>query len=207
MLEASIEGLNQRGFIEINGIAERKEAEALMASLPEVRPFNGHLWFELTPKRREDASRGSFSAQHGFGTFPLHTDTAFWNKPARYAAFLSEVASSASTLVLPACHTKRLLDEHKPNNPIFTRESISGVSYATPWFGPDSQFIRFDPRYMKPANSAAEDFITAVEREFDEVIRIEWMLPKLLILDNWRVLHGRESVEDSSRKLTRQYRG
>lgn len=195
------------GFVEIDGVQSIEHALKLTSGLGSVRPLNGNYFQTLKPTNQQSATSPSFSRTHGYGRFPLHTDTSFWRVPARYVASYMTEASSTATVVLPSLPTRELMLRHMRLNPIFVRRTTSGASYSSPWFGADSEFIVFDTCYMKPANSAAADFRDAVEACFEHSISITWPGLKMLIVDNWRAFHGRKRADDGNRTLHRFYRG
>jgi hypothetical protein len=68
-------------------------------------------------------------------------------------------------------------------------------------------FIRFDPGCMTPTTKDGEKALAVFARQAwpGHVETFHWKMGKILIIDNWRVLHGRGNVvrPDSDRKLLR----
>lgn len=60
---------------------------------------------------------------------------------------------------------------------------------------------------MRPANHAAVEFEERALHCATYAIRCAWTGAKALIIDNWRLLHGRDECVDGSRVLYRFYRG
>lgn len=195
------------GFVEIDAIQSVQATKQLTSHLGRIRLLNGQNIQALTPRARGLAQSPSFSQNFGYGRFPLHTDTAFWEVPARYVVLYMPEASNVDTVVLPSSAIRELLLRYKRLNPIFVRKTVSGHRYSTPWFGPDSNFIVFDPCYMRPANKAALHFCETVEEYFDHSKKVTWTGSKMIVLDNWRTLHGRMSAQSDDRVLFRFYRG
>ena len=181
-------------------------AEQLTSHLGPIRPLNGNKIQTLTPRSQEVARSPSFSRKFGYGKFPLHTDTSFWREPARYVVTYMSEPSSSDTVVLPLALTREIILRYKYLNPVFVRHTVFGTNYSSPWFGPESEFIVFDPCYMKPVNKPAEKFCETFEDYFKKSTKIAWNGSKILIIDNWRTVHGRQPVSHENRFLCRFYR-
>src|SRR4051794_6145768 len=73
------------GWQFVSNISSRDDLIKLAQSLGRPRPsLTGSIVKELRPVAKHAAQRLTLSATYGLGTFPLHTDTAFWPVPARY---------------------------------------------------------------------------------------------------------------------------
>ena len=61
---------------------------------------------------------------------------------------------------------------------------------------------------MKPINDDAKLFVQELENSVSKAVPIQWIGNRLVIIDNWYVLHGRKAVDsaDFDRKLFRFYR-
>jgi hypothetical protein len=199
--------LDEFGYVEIEGSQDAETALSITTHLGNLRPLNGEVLQIVEAKAASEATTNSFSHRVGYGAFPLHTDTAFWPKPARYIIFQMSQPSATPSVVLPANLTQQLFSSFRASNPVFTRETTSGVSYSVPWLGTNLDCVFFDPCIMRPVNKAAVQLVRAIDAEFDQSIPIEWSGDKVLVVDNWRALHGRGAAMASKRKLTRFYRG
>lgn len=58
---------------------------------------NGNIVQKVRAKQSGTGIRESFSYCFGLGKFPWHTDTAFWNIPARYIILSSQMSSMCPT--------------------------------------------------------------------------------------------------------------
>ena len=61
---------------------------------------------------------------------------------------------------------------------------------------------------MKPANKSARNVLSIIDEKLNDISinKVLWNEPKIFIFDNWRILHGRESVKnDKTRTLKRIY--
>lgn len=199
--------LSNHGYAELCEILSIEEAVAATSMLGEIIPLNGQVNQKLIPLTRDVATSPSFSKRYGYEAFPLHTDTVFWMKPARFAVFFMESASRTATRVLESQDTEKLINIARRNNPIFIRQTIGGPIYSRPWSEENGGCVIYDPCYMQPENRAAKDFEGAAHNISARAKRIIWSGAKALIIDNWRVLHGREICNDDNRVLFRFYRG
>lgn len=143
----------------------------------------------------------SFSMTYGLGSFPLHTDSAHWPLPARYI-ILRDIGDShdRGTTVT----NRQTFLSYFPNDT--HRRALWKVSGVYGSFMCSivnwvqrSQFIRFDPLCMRPANEAAAEAIVALkEKEIPSSV-VNWTRGKTLILDNWNALHGRDAAHGDDR--------
>ncbi len=199
--------LSINGHVELFDVQNIEEAIRVTSQLGAVIPLNGHALQKLVPRDREVATSTSFSKKYGRTAFPLHTDTAFWVKPARFAVFFMLDVSQTATQVLSLQDTQELINLAKRSNPIFIRQTVSGPVYSRPWSEEIGGCALYDPCYMRPVNRAATDFENVVKKMSAQTHRVTWTGRKALIIDNWRVLHGREGCDNTMRILFRFYRG
>lgn len=202
-----ISALSTRGYAEITDVHNTEHALRATEMLGRVIPLNGQPVQKLVPKDKETATSQSFSKRHGRGFFPLHTDTAFWTKPARFVVLFSSSKSQTATRVLPLQRTQELMAYARRTNPIFQRLTVSGPIYSQPWIDDIGCCTLYDPCYMRPANHAAKEFAARTLESATYTERIAWTGAQALIIDNWRLLHGRDDCGDDNRVLYRFYRG
>lgn len=202
-----LSALSTSGYAELSDVHDIEQALLVTAELGCVVPLNGQAVQKLVPKVEAEATSQSFSKRHGRGLFPLHTDTAFWARPARFVVLFASSKSPTATRVLPLQHTQDLMAAARGRNPIFQRQTINGTIYSHPWIDDIGCCTLYDPCYMQPANHAGVDFVAATLESAAYVRRITWTGTNALVIDNWRVLHGRDDCDDDCRVLYRFYRG
>lgn len=202
-----ISELSTRGYVQLHGVQSIEHVLSVTECLGPLLPLNGEGVQRLIPKDKEAAQTNSFSRRHGRSAFPLHTDTVFWSEPARFVVLFSSVISHSATRVLPALDTDDLIASARRRNPIFLRKTIKGVVYSHPWGNTTECNALYDPCYMSPANRAAHAFQAATFRLAERSHVLRWNGATALVIDNWRVMHGRESCNDDNRVLYRFYRG
>jgi len=207
--------------LEENGWAEVHSAFSDYELIDYVKIFghiknhpNGNIIDELRPKTKSLALKKSFSYHFELGIFPFHTDTAFWHLPAKYIVLYSDIKSSAATTLI---NFNTILDKANSNFKQLLKDSIflektPKTAFYTKLLNrySNSSFIRFDPNTMSPLNKEAKEIYKTINEIVSKTspYRVEWNTPKLVIIDNWNCLHGREEVNtvtDSNRKLKRIY--
>lgn len=160
---------------------------------------------QISPVAAENAPPNTLASRFGFGSFPLHTDCAHWRVPCEY-------------IVLQCVAPGR---GRRPTLFLDARDLESGVDWgAGVWStGMLKPFLcsireqrtrsawRFNPECMRPCSQRARK-----ERDLMHELLAkrapnehQWDAGDLLVIDNWRVLHGRgaASVADPDRILVR----
>lgn len=202
--------LEAHGWVRISGIKTDASLLEVAGQLGTVIAGDGPIK-RLRPLRQQEARKGTLSARHGAGPFPLHTDTAFWPRPARYLVmrvvgdcrrpttlvpFSLLFASDAQLQRLAAQSTWRI-------------RTPAGQHYVSMEFRSDGEVgWRFDAQCMFPMNRAARE----VAKTFGRTPRVEthalaWTEDSALIVANWKTLHGRGDAppEERLRELHRIY--
>ncbi|MHB8392069.1 MAG: TauD/TfdA family dioxygenase, partial [Acidobacteriaceae bacterium] len=171
----------------------------------------------LRPRRLEEAPRNIYSGNYGLSEFPLHTDLAHWYVPPRYLALRCIVgASNVDTLLLDG----RLIEKEigrstlrrtlaQPRRPLNGRLPLLRILEEPQKLG---ALIRWDSLFIRPASDASTDTFNRIQVVLREalVIRVTLTSPgDTLIIDNWRMLHGRSSVprDGLRRHVERAYLG
>jgi L-asparagine oxygenase len=170
----------------------------------------------LIPRDTSASIKNQYSDNFGMSEFPLHTDLAHWARPPRYfilraltgSSFVPTTLLDGSAVIAAVGHSTfrralalpRRWRRSKPHCllPLAFREN-------------DVFGLRWDSLFLIPANSAALEvasvFSTATWKkpEFHKVALTD--SGDTLIVDNWRVLHGRGRIppSETSRALERIY--
>lgn len=157
----------------------------------------------LKPRNEREAPKSHYSGVFGLQEFPLHTDLAHWAKPPRYFMLRCIYGTAdVATRLLPASAIVSAVGDAVLRRALVKPRRSSRYGSAgllTLAFSLDPTFgLRWDSLFLKPMNSAAHDvmdFMNRDERTWDELK--ELLLQRLgdtLIVDNWRMLHGRSHV-------------
>jgi hypothetical protein len=84
------ETIEDRGWASIPGVNGASDLLQLAMSLGKpVENARHELISELRVATSAEARPSTLSATFGTGTFPLHTDTAFWPNPAKFLVMLA----------------------------------------------------------------------------------------------------------------------
>jgi alpha-ketoglutarate-dependent taurine dioxygenase len=169
----------------------------------------GGLCDVLLPTESNVAKSHSLSKVYTVGEFPIHTDTAHWLKPCRFVilACVSPGSARRPTLLLD---TRRLpLNEYQSSLLRSTPLRITNGrnSFFSTILAKGRPFVRFDPGCMTATTCEGSKALGVLARQnWPEYIEIiQWEVGTVLVLDNWRVLHGRGHADcpDFDRSLLR----
>lgn len=163
----------------------------------------------LSPTMAAVASKRSLSRRWGIGEFPFHCDTAHWTVPCRYivlGCFSSGSGARPTELLdtfdLALGRPEIDLLRHTPFRVVNGRKSFFDSIMSR-----SRSFVRLDPGCMEVICSDGEVALSMFEKTRLKTLteEIHWTKGRVLILDNWRILHGRgeSSMDDSDRVLHR----
>lgn len=137
----------------------------------------------------------SLSSKYKKDGFPLHTDTAHWPTPCRYIVLgcLQQGESQRETHLIDfrkvqVSDEDRLCLMTEPFKILNGRRSFYGTILAE-----NRPFIRYDPGCMSPTSLRGEKALDVFspQRTAHVKISIGWFEGKIVVIDNWRVMHGR----------------
>ena len=176
-----------------------------------IKSRSGESTETIAPKGEGAARVTSLSHRFGLGALPLHSDTAHWTLPSRYIILACSETGSVPTPTL-------LVDAHDPgfsdHECLLLRSSTflvrnGGRSFYASIFDRRRQFVRFDPGCMEPVTDSSTTAMQlyGIQRQQNRVISHDWNEGHVLIIDNWRMLHGRgnDAPADPERRLIRVY--
>lgn len=208
--------LELRGWTRIANVGSSDDVLALASRLGTPLPSaNGDLMKKLSVVPTEEGAPSSLSAQFGTGAFPLHTDTAFWSRPARYLLMRVDGDKRRPTTILTF---RRVLDgcSERVKQLIGTTSwklrTPSINTYCSMQFRLENTVgWRYDRQCMSPANRAAREVDEAIQAAFATLRpeEIDWSESGLIVVSNWAALHGRGSgpIDEGERILERLYVG
>ena len=169
----------------------------------------GTLVEEVVPRTTSTAYAGSLSDKYGLGALPLHTDTAHWPTPCRYLVIgCADPGPKPTPTILLDLRQMRFskMEASACDSAVFLirngRHSFYGHLRER-----DRSFFRVDPGCMTPLTSDGEIALKAFEISRNErrLHRHNWNAGEILVVDNWRVVHGRGGRQrtEHGRKLLR----
>lgn len=170
----------------------------------------------LKPQEVAQAPPNTYSGTFGKAEFPLHTDLAHWAVPPRFLALRCIRGSeSVKTRLFDAkalineggnSHLRRVLVQ--PRRPMRSTRQLLHIleKYAAA----ETYFLRWDSAYLVPATSRSKSAFEALTEYFARTTTNSVILAEqgdTLIIDNWRILHGRAEVPigAASRHIQRAY--
>ena len=170
----------------------------------------------LKPSRESDSSQNRYSGTFGLGEFPLHTDFAHWLYPPRYLMLRCiHTLSTTLTKLLPTTALESMLTIETFRNALVRprHRSSDGTICLLPLTVSLDRVsgCRWDPLFLVPMNIYALKLSNAMRRhQWDHSKLVTLTLSEVgdtLLIDNWRMLHGRGSVSNNNlcRVLERIY--
>ncbi len=158
----------------------------------------------LTPTQANHSERRSLSAQYGLGEFPLHTDGAYQPQPPRLVVLYCAHDQGGRPTRLFRWDDAEWTAERRSD---FDREVFffrnGRRSFVDTITAPSRHFVRFDAGCMLPATRGAARLLAEVRAQSDNwhMSTVDWEPGRTLVIDNWRVLHGRGPAAATGRRL------
>jgi len=172
------------------------EVHAVARLLGEVIPGRGRAAVErVIPRMPSTAYAGSLSSRYGLASLPLHVDTAHWPTPCRYLVMACEAVGPVPTPTILLDRRKVQLSKAEDaacRQAVFLIRNGRRSFYST-MLQEDRPFLRIDPGCMSPLSETGKLALAVFQAERHEGIchRHEWKTGEILVIDNWRLLHGR----------------
>lgn len=197
------------GVGDISNLSEELLRVGKLLGEPSVQRKSVGVVQELIPTTPNRGFQSSLTAKYSTGSFPLHVDTAHWLTPCRYLILgcLDEGDSGRDTVIVDFRNIK-LTDKERsillqtPFKITNGRNSFYGTILSK-----DRDFIRYDPGCMTQTVKVEIDIerIFSYERTAEIQSKVRWKTGKIVVIDNWRMLHGRceKKTEGTERTLYR----
>ncbi|KJK04648.1 hypothetical protein UB44_03340 [Burkholderiaceae bacterium 26] len=164
----------------------------------------GALMELIRPQTANDAHPRSLSARYGMGEFPLHVELSHRPRPCRYILLgcIEPGTLSVPTLLLDWWSLDFTHEELDllGNAPILVRTGRR--SFYSTILSSDRAFLRYDPACLEAVDERGEAALELVEQRLAAGLPDVhyWRRGDILIIDNWRVLHGRGVSELGSER-------
>lgn len=194
------EAVRERGWLHLRatGTQNNLAAEALKLALQLGDPMAGREGGPietLAPLPIENANINSLSMQHGLGAFPLHIDGAHLPQPPRFILLAcARPGLSPIPTVLARFRDLRLhhAERHQCESAAVLIRNGRQSFYST-ILDRSRPFIRFDQGCIKPMCLDGKQALKAIALRAAETgpTAFDWQAGDILVIDNWRVLHGR----------------
>ncbi len=171
---------------------------------------------ELSPTISHEATPNTYSGNFGLGAFPLHTDLAHWAMPPRYLMLRCAIGDpDIQTQILDSLPLVTAVGSSalvrclvRPRRPV--RGALQLLPVRQYLAEPKQYLLRWDSIYLQPSNEYAQAIFQQIKDWLGSTqagAQVFVNKGDTLLLDNWRMLHGRSSVPDStsSRRIHRIY--
>ena len=178
--------------------------------LTDLAPNLGRIWDKIpnhsahaiTPEHKIVATPNTYSGNYGLDEFPLHTDLAHWRMPPKYLVLRCRTGNpNVATLLLDgnsivAHCSKAILAKAlvEPRRPLFKRIPLLRIyEQSDDCMG----LLRWDSLFIQPASRNGKKGYDQVKQFICDSESVSIFLQNpgdTLIIDNWRMLHGRSSV-------------
>lgn len=208
--------LDRAGFALLRDFAPELESAVAFRLLGEVDSLEGFASVQyLTPKIEEGSTPNTYSGNFGIADFPLHTDLAHWAVPPRYLALRCVIGSKGvTTRVLDGKLIENSIGRHRllrtlvqPRRRLAGGKHLLRLLDMVPAEG--TERMRWDPLFLRPANDVAAEVLNEVRNALMVIVPEEVNLyapGDTLLIDNYRMLHGRSPVPPHSvRVIARAY--
>lgn len=168
---------------------------------------NGAVIEPIIPRPIEAAEERSLSAVYGLSELPMHMDTAHYLRPARYLLLgcVNPGHSGTQTRIAPISALKFSPSELSLLGSTAVLVRTGRRSFYSTILDNNRPFLRYDPGCMEPIDARGEQAMHIVSDSISriEVIRHEWRRGEILLIDNWKMLHGRTATAADDRLLLR----
>jgi hypothetical protein len=208
--------LAEHGYVLIKENMPRQETVESLKQIGKIeKPPNVDEKQTLTPLPSFNSTPNTYSGNYGHAEFPLHTDLAHWQVPPRYLALRCIVGTeSVSTRLLDSrkivlrfgrnelrrilVHPRRAVDGRRPLLRVLDTPTKTGESF------------RWDTLFNQPTTNFSENMISEIVQLLTVLDEERICLASngdTLVIDNWRMLHGRSAVAQNAtqRKIERVY--
>jgi hypothetical protein len=172
------------------------EVISLAEALGEIVPGRNRQRVEhILPQDFRTAHAGSLSQKYGLAPLPLHTDTAHWTVPCRYLVMACvEPGPEPTPTILLDSKVISLTEREAAacSSTVFLVRNGRRSFYGS-IINQDRPFVRFDRGCMEPISPEGAKIGDAFShaRNANKTYRHDWQRGDILVLDNWRMLHGR----------------
>lgn len=209
--------LRSIGYSHLPSHLPRNSTEDIVRSIGTTASLgkSGSPIHQLRPKSTEASTPNTYSGIYGHNQFPLHTDLAHWRFPPRFLILrcIKGFEAVPTLLVdgLQAIHgvgrsilSRALVRPRRPINGSFPLLRLYDRQQG------DRGLLRWDEVFIGPASPAGEVGVTKLGECLARLEPIRVSLATqgdTLIIDNWRVLHGRSPIPPAcqERVLERAY--
>lgn len=218
-LATTREQLSAEGYVFLPKFAPELPPRVAFSWLGSIDSVEGLAEIQvLTPQTETASTPNTYSGNFGTSEFPLHTDLAHWAVPPRYIALRClSGTKSVTTSVLDSLGVVQAVGREtlrmaivQPRRPLKNGKHLLRLLEKP--INVNSDRIRWDTIFLKPSNEFAAATVAGVRDALRHAQPVQFTLRDpgdTLVLDNWRVFHGRSPVssDELQREIARAYLG
>jgi alpha-ketoglutarate-dependent taurine dioxygenase len=154
-----------------------------------------HKYKKLIPKAKAEVKYFSLSLAYGLKEFPLHTDGAEYKIPPRFLVLRALSTSLTATYIADSISISNNINLCNTKWSVKTKDEIIETKLYELHPKYNINIIRFNRLSMKCVEGDKLIVYKAIDNL--NVIPIFWSKNKTIIIDNWRVLHGRQNIVEN----------
>jgi hypothetical protein len=143
----------------------------------------------------------TLSARFGTELFPLHSDYSLSAIPARYVTLVSPSARPTATLIYDTRPLLSVFGEQFLKRALYKSEGSKRTFYSNLVSQVDGTYMfRYNEMTMIPQNDEAKQVSSFLATCSEHSLKVNWQEYYAVIIDNWRVLHGRDNLNYSGKQ-------
>ena len=156
----------------------------------------------LIPREKSVEFSNQYSGEFGLKNFPLHTDLAHWTRPPRY--FMLRCIQGSPKVSTTLCPTASITSTFGRSRlqtalvkPRKTGRYVKSILLNLAFSPEVKSALRWDSLFLTSMNNDAHEFRRFMSELGSQFIEERVVLANLgdtLLIDNWCMLHGRDSV-------------
>ncbi|WP_020565897.1 Fe(II)-2OG oxygenase family protein [Methylosarcina fibrata] len=210
--EEIIQRVRSTGYAVIRRLAPRLSTEQVALKLGSIMDVSSNLpgvpIVQILQPRKPDARlMNQYSGTYGIEEFPLHSDLAHWYLPPRYLMLRCKVgAKDVETKLISYSAIVSAIGERTLKQALVVPRRKSNGQKICPlpvFFCQDGSWgIRWDFLFLSPLNDSAKrtfEVFASHSWHDEEIISVNLLQSgDTIIIDNWRMLHGRSAVPEGS---------
>lgn len=210
--EEIIQRVRSTGYAVIQRLDPQLSTEQVALKLGSILDVSSNLpgvpkVQNLCPRKPDTCLMNQYSGTYGIEEFPLHSDLAHWYFPPRYLILRCKVGvKDVETKLVPHSAIVSVIGERTLKQALVVPRRKSKRQKICPlpvFFCHDGSWgIRWDFLFLSPLNDPAKrafEVLTSHSWHDKEVISVNLLQSgDTIIIDNWRMLHGRSAVPEGS---------
>ena len=214
-VEPLILGIAQKvreiGFALLEGFQPERSATEVVDLIGEVDALGTQeSVHELKPALAKSCPSNTYSGNYGLSAFPLHTDMAHWHVPPHFLVLRCVEGSTAvqTSLTDGLPIIKQVGETILSRSLVKPRRPVRGKRPLLRLYDRNEEgcrILRWDEKFIVPASPAGIFGMSQIRAVVATAPCEDVYLTgpgDTLIIDNWRMLHGRGSVPPDARNRT-----